>query len=43
MVIERGRVVERGTHKALLEIEDGVYKKLYTLQEEALKSAGIRE
>jgi len=43
VVIERGRVVERGTHKALLEIEDGVYKKLYTLQEEALKSAGIRE
>ena len=43
VVIEHGRVVERGTHKELLEVEDGVYKKLYTLQEEALKSAGIRE
>lgn len=43
VVIERGRVVERGTHQTLLEIEDGVYKKLFTLQEEALKSAGIRE
>ncbi len=43
VVIEHGRVVERGTHRALLEIEDGVYKKLYTLQEEALKSAGIAE
>lgn len=43
IVIERGRVAERGTHRALLEIEDGVYKKLYTLQEEALKSAGISE
>ena len=43
VVIERGKVAERGTHKELLEIEDGVYKKLFTLQEEALKNAGIRE
>ncbi|MBQ9784030.1 MAG: ATP-binding cassette domain-containing protein [Clostridia bacterium] len=43
VVIERGRVVERGTHKELLAIEDGVYHKLFTLQEEALKSAGIAE
>ena len=43
VVIERGKVVERGTHKDLLAIEDGVYKKLFTLQDEALKSAGIRE
>ena len=27
----------------MLEKEEGVYKRLYTLQEEALKSAGIRE
>ncbi len=43
VVIEHGKVVERGTHQALLEREDGVYKKLFTLQEEALKSAGISE
>ncbi len=43
VVIERGRVAERGTHRTLLEKEDGIYKKLFTLQEEALKSAGISE
>ncbi len=43
LVIERGRVAERGTHRELLEKEDGVYKKLFTLQDEALRSAGIRE
>ncbi len=43
VVIEHGKVAERGTHDALLEKEDGIYKKLYTLQEEALKSAGIRD
>lgn len=43
IVIENGRVAEEGTHKELLEIEDGVYNKLYTLQAEALKNAGITE
>ncbi len=43
VVIERGKVAERGTHAQLLEKEDGVYKKLFTLQDEALRSAGIRE
>ncbi len=43
VVIEKGKVAERGTHKELLEIEDGVYNKLYTLQLEALKNAGITE
>ncbi len=43
VVIEHGKVAERGTHTELLEKEDGVYKKLFTLQEEALKSAGISE
>ena len=43
VVIEHGKVAERGTHQALLQKEDGVYKKLFTLQEEALKSAGISE
>ena len=43
IVIERGRVAEEGTHKELLDKEEGVYKKLYTLQQEALKNAGITE
>lgn len=43
IVIERGKVAEEGTHAELLEKEDGIYKKLYTMQEEALKSAGILE
>lgn len=43
IVIENGRVAERGTHKELLAIENGVYNKLYTLQLEALKNAGITE
>ena len=43
IVIEKGKVAERGTHKELLEREDGVYKKLYDLQLEALKNAGITE
>lgn len=43
VVIENGKVAERGTHKVLLDLEDGVYKKLYTLQAEALRNAGITE
>ena len=43
IVIENGKVAERGTHKELLAIENGVYNKLYTLQAEALKNAGITE
>ncbi len=43
IVIDKGKVSEKGTHKELLEIEDGIYKKLYTLQLEALKNAGIAE
>ena len=43
IVIERGAVAETGTHAELLELRDGVYKKLYTLQAEALKNAGITE
>ncbi len=43
IVIENGKVAERGTHKQLLELEGGVYNKLYTLQLEALKNAGITE
>jgi ATP-binding cassette subfamily B protein len=43
IVIERGRVAEEGTHKELLDKEEGVYRKLFTLQQEALKNAGITE
>ncbi len=42
IVIENGRVAESGTQKELL-AREGVYHKLYTLQEEALKNAGIAE
>jgi len=43
IVIEDGRVAEEGSHEELLAKEDGVYNKLYTLQIEALKNAGITE
>ena len=43
IVIEHGKIAEEGTHKELLAKEDGVYNKLYTLQLEALKNAGIAE
>lgn len=43
IVIEHGKAAERGTHRELLAIEGGVYNKLYTLQAEALKNAGITE
>ncbi len=41
VVVENGRVVERGTHAELLAQNDGVYHRLYTLQQEALKDAGV--
>lgn len=43
IVIEHGKVAEEGTHRELLAKEDGVYNKLYTLQLEALRNAGIAE
>ena len=43
IVIEHGKVAEEGTHAELLAREEGVYKKLYTLQAEALRNAGITE
>jgi ATP-binding cassette subfamily B protein len=42
IVIEGGRVAERGTHEELMAAE-GVYHRLYSLQIEALKNAGIAE
>ena len=43
IVIERGKVAEQGTHAELLQKENGIYKRLYDLQMEALKNAGIVE
>ena len=43
VVIEHGKVAESGTHAELLAKENGVYKKLFDLQLEALKNAGISE
>ena len=43
IVIEHGKVAECGTHASLLAKENGVYHRLYTLQTEALKNAGIIE
>ena len=43
IVIEHGRVAESGTHRELLAKPDGVYHRLYTLQLQALRSAGIAE
>ena len=43
VVIEHGKVAESGTHRELLARENGVYRKLFRLQEEALRSAGVLE
>ncbi|MDO8560954.1 MAG: ABC transporter ATP-binding protein [bacterium] len=32
LVLEKGRVIEKGTHNELLKIKGGVYKKLYEMQ-----------
>ncbi|WP_309397980.1 ABC transporter ATP-binding protein [Cerasicoccus maritimus] len=34
LVMKNGQLVEEGTHQALLEIEDGVYRKLHDMQSE---------
>jgi ATP-binding cassette, subfamily B, bacterial MsbA len=33
IVLENGRIIERGHHKDLIEVEEGVYKKLTALQD----------
>lgn len=42
MVLENGKIPEAGTHNKLIR-EKGIYYKLYMLQYEALKNAGIEE
>ena len=37
LVLEKGMIVEQGTHDKLVKIENGVYRKLYELQ------VGLRE
>jgi len=32
VVVEKGKILERGTHKELLQIEDGIYRGLYKVQ-----------
>ena len=32
IVVEKGKILERGTHKELLQIEDGIYHGLYKVQ-----------
>ncbi|MGB0371165.1 MAG: ABC transporter ATP-binding protein [Opitutales bacterium] len=41
LVMKDGRLVEQGTHDALLEMKEGVYKNLYSLQREMHKSYAI--
>ncbi len=42
MVLENGKIPERGTHNTLIR-QKGIYYKLYMLQYEALKNAGVEE
>lgn len=41
IVIDGGKIVESGNHWELCKIEDGVYRRLYQIQKEALKVRGI--
>ena len=42
LVIDKGKVVESGSHAELID-KEGTYHKLYTLQLEALKTIGVTE
>lgn len=41
LVMKEGRLVEEGTHDALLKKDEGVYKKLYELQQEIHKDYAL--
>jgi len=32
LVLDRGKIIQRGSHDELIKIENGIYKKLYDLQ-----------
>lgn len=32
LVLDKGRIIERGTHEELLQIKDGVYRRIYEIQ-----------
>ena len=40
IVMDQGRVVEKGTHETLLRIEDGYYRNLYESQFNSIQNAG---
>lgn len=43
IVIEKGEIVEEGTHDELLKIEDGIFRRLYELQNKSMASHGLWE
>ena len=40
-VVEGGRIVERGSHKELMALENGRYRELYSIQFEKLRKSGV--
>ncbi len=43
IVIEKGQIVEEGTHDELLKMENGIFHRLYELQNKSLASHGLWE
>ena len=43
IVIEKGEIVEEGTHDELLLISDGIFRRLYELQNKSMASHGLWE